>query len=307
MKELYDKLSAIVKKGSFLNEPMSKHTTFKIGGPADLLIIPRNIEDLKKVLSEISIAKIPYLIMGNGSNLLVSDAGIRGVVIKICGAMDKIKIDGTTVKAQAGAYLGKLQSVCAKKGLSGFQFFSGIPSTVGGAIAMNAGSWGGTISLFLKNVTTLTKNAKVMELEKADCGFSYRSSNILKYGSIVLEAEFELEKRDPSLILAAQKEILKLKASSQPLDHPSAGCVFKNPPACRQAGGKETAGKIIEQAGLKGEKIGDAQISDVHANFIINTGNASADDVMGLINRIKKVVLEKTGISLELEIKTVGF
>lgn len=300
MKELYEKLSSSVKADLFLDEPMSKHTTYKIGGPADLLVVPHSAEDLKKVLSEISSAKVPYLIMGNGSNLLVSDQGIKGAVIKICGAMDKIEIDGTTVKAQAGAYLGKLQNACAEKGLSGLEFFSGVPSTVGGAIAMNAGSWGGTISLFLKNVTALTKNAKVIKLNKTDCGFSYRGSDILKYGSIVLDAEFELKKRDPILVQASQKEILRLKSSSQPLTYPSAGCVFKNP-------GKEAAGQMIEQAGLKGEKLGGAQVSEVHANFIINTGNATAADVMGLIDKIKKAVLDKTGAVLELEIKPVGF
>ena len=300
MKELFDKLSASVKADMFLNEPMSKHTTFKIGGPADILIVPHSAEDLKKILSEISSSKIPYFIMGNGSNLLVFDAGIRGAVIKICGAMDKIEINGTKVKVQGGTYLGKLQSACAEKGLSGFEFFSGVPSTVGGAIAMNAGSWGGTIALFLKNVTVLTKNAKVMNLDKSDCGFVYRGSDILKYGSIVLEAEFELENRDPALIQASQKEILSLKSSSQPLTYPSAGCVFKNH-------GKEPAGKMIEQAGLKGEKIGGAQVSEVHANYIVNTGNATAADVMGLINRVKGIVLEKTGASLELEITPVGF
>lgn len=300
MKELYDKLASSVKADLYRDELMSRHTTFKIGGPADLLAVPHSADDLKKILSEISSAKVPYIIMGNGSNLLVSDSGIRGAVIKICGAMDKIDIDGTKVKAQAGAFLGRLQSTCAQKGLSGLEFFSGIPSTVGGAVAMNAGSWGGTISLFLKNVTVLTKNAKVMELEKKDCGFSYRSSNMLKYGSIVLDAEFCLERRDPELIQSSQKEILKLKSSSQPLTYPSAGCVFKNH-------GKEPAGKIIEQAGLKGAKIGGAQVSEVHANYIVNTGKATAADVMGLIDKIKAAVLEKTGISLELEIKTIGF
>ncbi len=300
MKELYNKIQSSVKADLFLDEPMAKHTTFKIGGPADLLIIPHGVEDLKKILVEISSSGTPYIIMGNGSNMLVSDTGIRGAVIKICGAMDKIDIDGRNVKVQAGAYLGKLQNMCAEKGLSGFEFFSGIPAAVGGAVAMNAGSWGGTISLFLKSVEVLTKSAKTMKLDKADCGFTYRGSNILKYGSVVLEAEFELEKKDPALVQASQKEILRLKASSQPLTYPSAGCIFRNH-------AKESAGKIIERAGLKGESIGGAQVSQVHANYIVNTGNATASDVMGLINRVKGIVLEKTGISLELEIRTLGF
>jgi UDP-N-acetylmuramate dehydrogenase len=300
MKELFDKLSSSVKADLFLDEPMSKHTTFKVGGPADILAVPRSTQDIKTMISEASSADVPYYVIGNGSNLLVSDAGIRGLVIKICGAMDKIEIEGRKVRVEAGAYLGKLQSACAEKGLSGLEFFSGIPSSVGGAIAMNAGSWGGSISLFLKNVTVLTKNSKVMKLDKPECGFSYRGSDILKYGSVVLEAEFELENRGPSLIINSQKEILKLKSSSQPLTYPSAGCVFKNP-------GKESAGKIIERAGLKGEKMGGAQVSELHANYIVNTGKATAADVIGLINRVKGVVLEKTGVSLELEINLAGF
>lgn len=300
MKELFDKLSGNVKAELFLDEPMSKHTTFRIGGPADMLAVPRGAEDIKALMLEAAAAKVPCFVMGNGSNLLVSDNGIRGLVIKICGAMDRIDIDGTRVNAQSGAHMSRLQKICAEKGLSGLEFFAGLPSSLGGAIAMNAGSWGGTISLFLKRVTVLTRSGKIMKMDKADCGFSYRSSEILKQGAIVLDAEFELEKKDPSVVEASQKEILKLKSSSQPLTYPSAGCVFKNH-------GKESAGKLIEQVGLKGEKMGGAQVSEVHANFIVNTGNATAADVIGLINRIKGIVLEKTGVALELEIKLMGF
>lgn len=300
MKELFDKLSSSVKADLFLDEPMSKHTTFKIGGPADILAVPRSTQDIKTMISEASSANVPYFVIGNGSNLLVSDTGIRGLVIKICGAMDKIEIEGRKVRAGAGAYLGKLQSACAEKGLSGLEFLSGIPCSVGGAIAMNAGSWGSSIFLFLDNVKVLTKNAKVVSLDKFECGFGYRNNDIHKYGAIIVEANFEFEERDASLITATQKEIIRMKSSSQPLTYPSAGCVFKNP-------GNESAGKLIEQAGLKGEKIGRAQVSDVHANFIVNTGGATAADVLGLINRVKGIVFEKTGAALEFEIKLLGF
>lgn len=300
MKELSEKIKSLTTADVLENESLAKHTTFKIGGPADLLVIPKNVNDLKIIIEEVTKANIPYFVMGNGSNLLVSDKGIRGVVIKICGTMDKIEIHDNKLEVGAGAFLSKVLNECAEKGLSGFEFFAGIPATVGGAIAMNAGSWGGTISLFLKKVKVMTKNAKIMELDKYECGFSYRSSKILQYGSIVLEAFFELEKKDPETVKSAVKYILQLKSSSQPLTYPSAGCVFKNVD-------KEPAGKIIESLGLKGESIGGAKVSDVHANFIINTGNATASDVKNLIDRIKGIVFEKKGIHLEEEIKLVGF
>ncbi len=300
MKELYEKFKSLTKADLLLNENLSKHTTFKIGGPADLLAIPHSEEDLKIIVSELTKTKTPYFVMGNGSNLLVSDKGFRGVIIKICGAMDKIKIDESKVFAQAGAYISTLLNQCAEKGVSGFEFFAGIPATVGGMVAMNAGSWGTSISLFLKKVKVLTKNAKTMELEKYECDFGYRTSKILQHGSIVLEAYFELEKKDPQVIKSRLKEILKLKSSSQPLTYPSAGCVFKNV-------GAESAGKIIESLGLKGESVGGAKVSEEHANFIINTGNATANDVRNLIDRIKGIVFEKKGIQLVEEIRFLGF
>ncbi len=300
MKDLYNKISSSVKCTVMRDEPMARHTTFKIGGPADLLVMPDSPDDLKNILSIVSAEKAPYFVMGNGSNLLVSDSGIRGVVIKIAGNMDKAEFRDNAVAAGAGIYLGKLLNECAAKGLSGLEFFAGIPAALGGAVAMNMGSWSGSISTYIKNVTVLTKSGKVMKVEKKDCGFSYRSSDIAKNGNIVLSVEMGLKKDDPKMIAARQAETVRIKSASQPITYPSAGCVFQNP-------GTEPAGKLIEKSGLKGEKIGGAQVSEMHANYIVNTGSATAADVMNLINRVKGIVFEKQGIELKLEIKTVGF
>jgi len=300
MKDLYNKISSSVKCSVMRDEPMARHTTFKIGGPADLLVMPDGPDDLKNILSIVSAEKEPYFVMGNGSNLLVSDSGIRGVVIKIAGNMDKAEFRDNTVTAGAGIYLGKLLNECAAKGLSGLEFFAGIPAALGGAVAMNMGSWSGFLSTYIKNVTVLTNMGKIMKVEKKDCGFSYRSSDIAKNGNIILSVEMGLKKDDPKMIAARQAETVRIKSSSQPITYPSAGCVFQNP-------GAEPAGKLIEKSGLKGEKIGGAQVSDMHANYIVNTGSATAADVMNLINRVKGIVFEKQGIELKLEIKTVGF
>jgi len=300
MKDLYNKISSSVKCQIMRDEPMARHTTFKIGGPADLLVIPASAEDLRDIISIVSEEKEPYFVMGNGSNLLVSDSGIRGVVIKIAGNMDKTEFRDNAVAAGAGIYLGKLLNECAAKGLSGLEFFAGIPAALGGAVSMNMGSWSGFISTYIKNVTVLTKSGKIMKIEKKDCGFSYRSSDVAKNGNIILSVDMDLKKDDPKMIIARQAETIKIKSSSQPISYPSAGCVFQNP-------GTESAGKLIEKSGLKGEKIGGAQVSEMHANYIVNTGSATAADVMNLINRVKGIVFEKQGIELKLEIKTVGF
>jgi UDP-N-acetylmuramate dehydrogenase len=300
MQKLFNKLAKSTKAHISLNEPMSRHTTFKIGGPADILIIPQSIGDLKKSVKIISSEKVPIFTMGNGSNLLVSDDGIRGAVIKIAGAMNNMQFNDNSVKAEAGTFVKKLIYTCAERGLSGLEFFIGIPASLGGALAMNMGSWGSSISRFVKTVTVLTDKGKMIKVSKNGCNFGYRSSGLTKPGWIIAEAELELKKDNPVMISDRQEKILNLKAMSQPIGQMSAGCIFKNPPS-------DSAGKLIEMAGLKGEKIGDAQISPVHANFIINTGGATAADVMALINRTKGIVFEKYSVRLDIEVKLVGF
>lgn len=300
MQKLFDILTGSTKAKVLLNEPLSRHTTFKIGGPADILVIPSSQDDLINAVKIIRGERVPLFLMGNGSNLLVSDDGVRGAVIQIAGGMNNITFDKETVKAEAGTYMNKLIIACAEQGLSGLELFIGIPAAVGGAVAMNMGSWGGNISRFIDNITVLTPDGKKKKVAKFDCGFDYRGSRIAKEGNIILEAELKLSKEDPLKIKARQDQVLSMKALGQPIGSPSAGCVFKNPYP-------EVAGKLVDDAGLKGEKAGGAQISEVHGNYIINTGGATASDVISLISRIKGIVREKSGIELETEIKMVGF
>ena len=300
MQKLSDLITGSTKAKVLMNEPLSKHTTFKVGGPADLLIIPSDAGDIEKAVKIIRKERVPLFVMGNGSNLLISDDGIRGAVIKLAGSMNAITIRNNIVTAGAGTYLKKLIYTCAENGLAGLELFIGIPAALGGALAMNLGCWSDNISRVVKSVTVLTAEGKIKKLPRIDCGFSYRSSKLLKDGLIITEAELELKKDAPADISARQEQALKMKAVNQPVGYPSAGCVFKNPYP-------EIAGKLIEKAGLKGETMNGAQVSEVHGNFIINTGGATASDIVNLIYRIKGLVQQKFNIELETEIKMVGF
>ena len=286
---------------SLEKEPLSKHTTFKIGGPADILYIPENTEELKSILSIVKKSGIPLTVIGNGSNLLVSDNGIKGAVIKISGSMDKITINtDMTVSAESGAHIGKLINECTEKGFSGLEVFRGIPACVGGAVAMNMGSWGSNISDFISSVEFLTAEGVQLKLAKSECNFGYRHSIVLEKRYIITSVEYILSKDNPSAIRSRSEELMNKKTDSQPLSMPSAGCVFKNPPDC-------SAGALIDKAGLKGMRVGGAAVSSKHANFIVNEGGAKAADVMALIKQIQETVFKKTGIKLDLEVKMLGF
>lgn len=300
MKNLSEEIAKTTGSTVLTDEPLSKYTTYKIGGPADILVMPNSPEDLIRSLQIINKENIPLFVMGKGSNLLISDNGIRGAVIRIAGTLNEITFNNNIVKAGSGTYLKTLILACAENGLSGMEFFIGIPATIGGAVAMNAGAWSASLSHLIKNITAVSKQGKTKKFSKHECNFVYRGSDFLTNGMIITEVELELKKDDPQLISSRQEKLLEMKASSQPVGYPSAGCVFKNPQG-------NSAGKLIEDAGLKGEKIGGAQVSEIHANFIINAGGATAKDVMSLINRIKGIVFEKFNIELELEIQTLGF
>lgn len=280
-------------------ELLASHTTFKIGGPADLFYTAKTEEEVIQVVNLARKNKIPFLILGNGSNLLISDKGFEGLVLKIKNY--KLEIFGWNhnfkVVSGAGVYLSDLLKFTIKNSLTGLEFLAGIPATVGGAIRGNAGAWRQNIGDKILKVKVLDKDGKILWVNQNECNFSYRESRFKKSGEIVLEAEFLLEKDSQEKIKMNVKKYL-LKRKNQPKE-PSAGCIFINPKPL-------SAGELIERCGLKGKRIGDAQISPKHANFIVNLGRAKASEVMALIQLAKKKVKEKFGVDLKEEIVIVG-
>lgn len=282
------------------NEPLANHTTMKIGGPADLFIEPSSIEQLQKSLEAINKYKMKWRAIGRGSNLLVSDSGIDGIVIKLGKGLDTLKIDDEIVKVGAGFSLIHLATSISRMGLSGLEFASGIPGSVGGAVYMNAGAHGSDISKVLKRALILFEDGKLEWVDNEEMEFSYRTSILQKKRpGIVVEAIFQLKKGNREEIVAAMQKNKDYRKETQPWNFPCAGSIFRNPLPLY-------AGKLIQDAGLKGYKLGGAQISEMHGNFIINTGNATAKDVMNLIQLIKDTIYEKYGVKLETEVEIIG-
>ena len=279
------------------NEPMKNHTSFKIGGAADEFCAAKSVDEIKELISYAKKKDIPYFVIGNGSNILVSDKGIRGLVIKIAADFSDYEISGTVIKAKSGALLSTLAKAAQKSGLSGMEFASGIPGTLGGAIYMNAGAYGGQISDLVRRVTYL-ENGEIKKIGEG-FGFGYRKSIFADLGVVILEAELELEKGDLEEIRLKMEDYKNRRTEKQPLSLPSAGSVFKRPEG-------SFAGKLIEDAGLKGFRIGGAEVSEKHAGFIVNTGGATASDVLSLIRYIQKTVKERFSVELETEVKIVG-
>ncbi|WP_420862019.1 UDP-N-acetylmuramate dehydrogenase [Tissierella carlieri] len=282
-----------------LDEPMRNHTTFKIGGPADVMIIPSNEEELIEAIKFSRENNIDFLIMGNGSNLLVRDGGIRGVVIKINEGFNKITVDGTTIYCQAGALLSTASKVALKHSLKNFEFASGIPGTMGGAITMNAGAYGGEMKDVVTIVRALDKNNEIREYTNEEMNFRYRNSRVWDEGLIILEVELSLETGEYSAIEEIMKDLTYKRTSKQPLELPSGGSTFKRPEGY-------FAGKLIEDAGLRGLRHGGAQVSEKHCGFVVNIDNATCKDVLQLISVIQKVVRDKFNVELEREIKLLG-
>lgn len=280
-----------------VDEPMSKHSWMKVGGPADFYIEPADREDLINILQYFIDHNYPWMILGQGSNTLVSDDGIRGAVINIENALSKISLHNESVIAEAGAQLTKLVDFCIQNGFSGVEMLGGIPGTVGGAIFMNAGANGGTISDHLVDVEVI-RDRKIQKVTKAEGKFAYRSSGFS--GDIILSATFRLPKGDKDKLLEKRRELILKRNQTQPLEYPNLGSVFKNP-------ANSFAAKLIEQAGLKGKRVGDAQVSEKHANFIVNLGNAKSADILKLIDLVKRTVYQNSGVTLDLEIKMAGF
>ena len=281
------------------NEPMSAHTTFRIGGPARYYMIPENAGKVSKCMGFAMKMELPYVIVGKGSNVLFSDEGYPGVVIEVGRSMADIEVseDGH-IRAGAGAGLGALAAAAAKQSLSGLEFASGIPGTVGGAVVMNAGAYGGEIKDCIKSAKVLDKEGAVLELSRDEMELGYRSSVIQRRGYIVTEAVFQLHKGNKEQILGRMSELNAKRREKQPLDYPSAGSTFKRPEGY-------FAGKLIEDAGLRGFQVGDAQVSEKHCGFVINRGKATAADVIGLMEEVQKRVLETSGVRLEPEVKII--
>ena len=280
-------------------EPMSRHTTFRIGGPADLFLIPENADEIKKIIRICKEENVPYFILGNGSNLLVSDKGCRGVVIQLYRSFGQIIVEGSEIRAQAGALLSGIAAAARDESLTGFEFAGGIPGTLGGAVVMNAGAYGGEMKDILKEVTVLTPGGEILTLQADELHMGYRTSVVKEAGYIVLEAVISLEKGDQEAIRSRMQELAAMRSSKQPLSYPSAGSTFKRPEGY-------FAGKLIMDSGLRGYQVGGAQVSEKHCGFVINAGNATAKDVTTLMADVQRIVMEKFGVKLEPEVKLLG-
>ncbi|MBQ6515450.1 MAG: UDP-N-acetylmuramate dehydrogenase [Clostridia bacterium] len=283
---------------AMVNAPMSEHTTLKLGGPADYLVFPRSAEEINALFAEAGAYNLPVTVIGHGSNLLVLDGGIRGLVICIGKNMRTITREGNMITAQAGAMLGSVAVEAAEAGLSGLEFASGIPGTVGGGVTMNAGAYNGEMSQVVKTVKALSPGGKEIVLSREEMDFSYRHSAVTEKNLIVTEATFELQPGDPATIRAKMSELNARRAEKQPLDVPSAGSTFKRPEGF-------FAAALIDQCGLKGYSIGGARVSMKHAGFLVNTGNSSKD-FYDLMQKVQQIVDERVGVKLEPEIRILG-
>ncbi len=281
-------------------EPLANHTTMRIGGPADVFVEPNSIESLKKVMSIIQKHKVNWRTIGRGSNLLVSDEGIEGVVIKLGEGLDELTVDGAEVTVGGGYSLIKLATIISKQGLSGLEFAGGIPGSVGGAVYMNAGAHGSDMSHIVKKAQILFPDGTVEWLTNEEMEFAYRTSILQKKRpGICIAAVLQLQPGKREEIVARMQKNKDYRRETQPWNYPCAGSIFRNPLP-------NYAGKLIEEAGLKGYTIGGAKISEQHANFIVNIGNAKAQDVLDLIDHVKKTIQRLHGIELETEVEIIG-
>lgn len=282
-----------------VNEPMKKHTTFKIGGDADMYVSVESVEELSSLIKLAKEKGVCYTVIGNGSNLLVSDAGIRGLVIEIGQGLAGCEIRDNVIYAEAGILLKKLASVAASESLSGLEEVSGVPGTLGGGIFMNAGAYGGELKDTVKKVTYIDDNGEIHTINNDECGFGYRKSIFSGGGKYIVSAELELKKGDSAEIAGKMADYTKRRREKQPISYPSAGSTFKRPEG-------NFAGTLIEKAGLKGYRVGGATVSELHAGFVINCGDATAQDVIDVIEHTKKTVFEKFGVELEPEVRFMG-
>lgn len=297
---LYNELCAITgEKNVLKDELMSGHTTFRIGGPADYFVMPSSAGEIKRIIALCLEQDVPYYIIGNGSNLLVADKGYRGVIIQIFKNMKDIQVEGESIRAQAGALLSKVAAAAYEAGLEGFEFASGIPGTLGGAVRMNAGAYGGEMKQVLKSAEVLTPEGEVLTLPVEEMKMGYRTSIVSRMDYVVLGAEIALREGNKEEIRAKMDELKEKRVSKQPLEFGSAGSTFKRPEGY-------FAGKLIEDAGLRGFRVGNAQVSEKHCGFVINRGGATAREVAELMETVARRVEENSGVRLEPEVKKIG-
>ena len=287
------------EKNVKIEEPMSKHTTFRIGGPAQYFVTPQSTEELAQVILLCNAEKVPYFMLGHGSNLLVSDKGMRCVVIQLYNNFARFSIKGDRVYAQAGVMLCKLGNAIKEAGLTGFEFAAGIPGTLGGAVMMNAGAYGGEMKDIVEYVQLMDRDGNLFEKSGEEMDFSYRHSIVEDENYIVLGATLKLEPGDMEAISERMEELAVARKTKQPLEFPSAGSTFKRPEGY-------FAGKLIMDAGLRGYQVGGAQVSEKHCGFVINKGGATAKDVLQLVEDVRNKVYEKFQVELEPEVKMVG-
>ena len=278
---------------------MSRHTSFRTGGEADCLLQIRSVEQLQRILSYLRKTGNEYFLLGNGTNLLVSDRGYQGVVLQIGGGLSGISIEGEKIRVQAGALLSKTAKAAMDAGLAGLEFASGIPGSVGGGIVMNAGAYDGEMKQIVEQVTVLNEDGELMELDCDTMEFGYRTSVIRNRPFVVVEALLSLQKGDPEQILAKMADFAQRRRAKQPLEYPSAGSTFKRPEGY-------FAGKLIMDSGMRGRRVGGAQVSEKHCGFIVNTGNATSEDVAELMIEVQERVKERFGVMLEPEIVKLG-
>lgn len=300
-KELtYTLISENLKQAKVLiDEPMKKHTSFKIGGPVDILVIPDNVDEIIQSVKLCRDQQLDFKIIGNGSNLLVKDKGIRGIIIKIADNLKKIAVKEDKMIVEAGALLSTVSKFALRNSLSGFEFAGGIPGTIGGAVTMNAGAYGGEMKDVVERVKCVNQSGDVIYLTNEQMNFSYRNSTVEQENLIVLEVELRLQSEPYEQIKSKMHELNQKRITKQPLNLPSGGSTFKRPVGYYAA-------KLIEDAGLKGKKHGNAQVSEKHAGFIVNLGQASCEDVLGLVEIVMSTVHDKFGIELETEVKIIG-
>ncbi len=298
--DIYGKLIAIYPQSAISkNVSMEEYTSMRVGGKADFMVQPDSIEDIQKGVSYLTSLNIPFLVMGNGSNLIFSDSGYRGVIIKIGSGFSKVEVNDTIITAEAGASLAYVANVALDNSLSGMEFASGIPGTIGGAACMNAGAYDGEMKQVIVETLCIDNHGNYITLRDEEHNFSYRHSRIQDEKLICLKVKLQLKKGEKNEIQAKMNELNARRREKQPLTFPSAGSIFKRPPDA-------FAGKLIDDCGLRGYKIGGAQISDKHCGFIINTGNATTADVVSLIKHVQNTVYKKFGKQLELEVKIIG-
>ena len=282
-----------------INEPMCKHTSFRVGGPAKIFLTVHSEEILSKVLRSLNEKNLPYFVLGNGSNLLVSDAGYEGVMVYLGEEFAEIEVEGNEIKAGAAAFLGKVARKALEEELTGLEFAAGIPGSLGGGVVMNAGAYGGELSQVVTSVRAMNAVGNIITLEKGELLLGYRTSIFKLHPFVILEVTMELQKGNKEEILGKMNEYTRARVEKQPLEYPSAGSTFKRPEG-------HFAGKLIMDAGLRGFSIGDAQVSEKHCGFVINKGNASASDIRKLMEEVANKVKEQFGVELEPEVILLG-